>query len=207
MFRDPTFYVAFREKVVPLLRTYPFTRDLVRRLLDRRGGLLARDPARGGGPVRPHADLRDRHQRGRARDGARGRLPARARCRSTRRTTSAPAASATFSEYYVAALRRRALLALAARERRLRPAQPRRSDRSFNEFNVILCRNVMIYFDQRAAGPRARLFYESLEHVRDPRARPQGVDLASPPFAGRYEELDADERIYRKIAMRCTTSS
>src|SRR5437773_2747156 len=26
MFRDPTFYLAFREKVVPLLRTYPFTR-------------------------------------------------------------------------------------------------------------------------------------------------------------------------------------
>src|ERR687883_179159 len=26
MFRDPTFYVAFREKVVPQLRTYPFTR-------------------------------------------------------------------------------------------------------------------------------------------------------------------------------------
>src|SRR6185437_12574456 len=25
MFRDPTFYVAFREKVVPVLRTYPFT--------------------------------------------------------------------------------------------------------------------------------------------------------------------------------------
>src|SRR2546428_2377775 len=26
MFRDPTFYVAFRSRVVPLLRTYPFTR-------------------------------------------------------------------------------------------------------------------------------------------------------------------------------------
>src|SRR3954471_24432995 len=26
MFRDPTFHVAFREKVVPLLRTYPFIR-------------------------------------------------------------------------------------------------------------------------------------------------------------------------------------
>src|SRR5207245_4474168 len=26
MFRDPTFYLAFREKVVPLLRTYPFIR-------------------------------------------------------------------------------------------------------------------------------------------------------------------------------------
>src|SRR5207302_7303256 len=26
MFRDPTFYLAFREKVVPVLRTYPFVR-------------------------------------------------------------------------------------------------------------------------------------------------------------------------------------
>src|SRR3954470_986477 len=26
MYRDPTFYVAFRQKVVPLLRTYPFSR-------------------------------------------------------------------------------------------------------------------------------------------------------------------------------------
>src|SRR5438270_13291484 len=26
MFRDPSFYVAFREKVVPVLHTYPFTR-------------------------------------------------------------------------------------------------------------------------------------------------------------------------------------
>ena len=26
MFRDPTFYLAFREQVVPLLRTYPFIR-------------------------------------------------------------------------------------------------------------------------------------------------------------------------------------
>ena len=26
MFRDPTFYAAFREKVVPALHTYPFTR-------------------------------------------------------------------------------------------------------------------------------------------------------------------------------------
>src|SRR6185312_11324179 len=26
MFRDPTFYTSFRARVVPLLRTYPFTR-------------------------------------------------------------------------------------------------------------------------------------------------------------------------------------
>ena len=44
MFRDPTFYSAFREQVVPLLRTYPFIAHLARGLLDRRGGLLAGHP-------------------------------------------------------------------------------------------------------------------------------------------------------------------
>jgi chemotaxis protein methyltransferase CheR len=52
MFRDPSFYVAFREKVVPALHTYPFT-----------------PPARRG-PVRQDAHLRNRHQRTRASDGA-----------------------------------------------------------------------------------------------------------------------------------------
>ena len=45
MFRDPAFFRALREKVVPILRTYPFVRDLERRLLDRRGDVLAGDRA------------------------------------------------------------------------------------------------------------------------------------------------------------------
>ena len=36
------------------------------------------------------------------------------------------------------------------------------SDRSFNEFNVIICRNVMIYFDRTLQDRVHRLFYESL---------------------------------------------
>ena len=36
------------------------------------------------------------------------------------------------------------------------------SDRSFNEFNVIVCRNVMIYFDRSLQDRVHELFYESL---------------------------------------------
>ena len=50
---------------------------LVCRLLHRRGGLLSRDPAERGGPLRPNADLRDRHQRAGARHGARRRVSPR----------------------------------------------------------------------------------------------------------------------------------
>src|SRR5437867_11003942 len=36
------------------------------------------------------------------------------------------------------------------------------SDRSFNEFNLILCRNVLIYFDRTLQERVHDLFYESL---------------------------------------------
>ena len=71
MFRDPGFYQAFREDVVPLLRTYPFIRIwhagcstgeevYSMAILLEEEGLL-----------RPRAHLRDGHQRRRAAAGAR----------------------------------------------------------------------------------------------------------------------------------------
>ena len=75
--------------------------DLARRLLDRRGGVLDGDPARRGGPLRPRAHLRDRHQRGGARAARRlGVFPLEQDAGVHARTTSARAASSSFSEYY-----------------------------------------------------------------------------------------------------------
>jgi chemotaxis protein methyltransferase CheR len=73
------------------------------------------------------------------------------------------------------------------------------SDRSFNEFQVIVCRNVMIYFDRALQNRVHELFYESLVHF--------GVlgmgskeTIHFSPFEGRYEELDPGEKLYRKVA-------
>ena len=79
MFRDPSFYVAFREKVVPALRTYPFTRIWCAgcstgeevyslAILLQEEGLYDR--------TRIYATDINEHVLA---DGARGRLPARAR--------------------------------------------------------------------------------------------------------------------------------
>jgi chemotaxis protein methyltransferase CheR len=103
----------------------------------------------------------------------------------------------SFSEYYVAryegALFSRALLdnVVFAQHNLV-------SDRAFNEFNAILCRNVMIYFDRSLQNHVHDLFYESLEMF--------GVlglghkeSLRFTPREDRFEELDAQERLYRKV--------
>ena len=71
-------------------------------------------------------------------------------------------------------------------------------DASFNEFNVITCRNVMIYFARPLQDRVHRLFYESLGRF--------GVlalgHKETIKFSGHeecYEELDAAEKLYRKV--------
>ena len=65
------------------------------------------------------------------------------------------------------------------------------SDGSFNEFHVIVCRNVMIYFDRplQDAGARAVLRQPGAFGVLG--ARAQGVDPVHARTRTRYEELDA----------------
>jgi chemotaxis protein methyltransferase CheR len=72
-------------------------------------------------------------------------------------------------------------------------------DRSFNEFNVIVCRNVMIYFDKALQDHVHTLFYESLD-MFGVLALGHKESINFTRYAGRYEEIDLDERIYRKVA-------
>jgi chemotaxis protein methyltransferase CheR len=73
------------------------------------------------------------------------------------------------------------------------------SDRAFNEFHVIICRNVMIYFDRTLQERVFRLFHDSLARF--------GVlglghkeTLRFSAFADRFEELDAQEKLWKKIS-------
>jgi chemotaxis protein methyltransferase CheR len=196
MFRDPTFYVAFREQVVPLLRTYPYTRIWVAGcstgeevyslaiLLDEEG-LYER--------TRIYATDINESVLERARVGM---FPLEKMQEYTQNYIRAGGTRA-FSEYYVAAyddaqFTRTLIDNVVFAQHNLV------SDRSFNEFHVIVCRNVMIYFDKRLQDRVHELFYESLANF--------GIlglghkeSIRFTPQEQRYEALDAGEKLYRKV--------
>jgi chemotaxis protein methyltransferase CheR len=196
MFRDPTFYLAFREKVVPLLRTYPFTRVWVAgcstgeevyslAILLEEEGLYER--------ARIYATDINEAVLDRAREGV---FPMTKMKEYTQNYIRAGGKRA-FSDYYLSAYDGASFD--KALTRNVVFAQHNLvSDRSFNEFNVVMCRNVMIYFDRALQSRVHDLFYESL-----PRfgilALGHKESISFTPHASRYEELDATERLYKKV--------
>ena len=71
------------------------------------------------------------------------------------------------------------------------------TDRSFSEFHVVFCRNVLIYFDNALQNRVHSLFYESLVRL--------GIlclgskeSLKFSKYEPCYERLDSSEKIYRK---------
>jgi chemotaxis protein methyltransferase CheR len=197
MFRDPSFYVAFREKIVPLLHTYPFTRIWVAgcstgeevyslAILLEEEGLYER--------ARIYAtDINDV-----VLDQARAGVFSLDKMQEYTQNYIRAGGTRAFSEYYVAAYDGAQFERGLARN--VVFAQHNlASDRSFNEFQVIVCRNVMIYFDKTLQDRVHGLFYESLA--------PFGVlglghkeSIHFTPYEDRYEELDAREKLFRKIA-------
>ena len=197
MFRDPSFYVAFRAKVVPLLRTYPFTRIWV-------AGCSTGEEVYSLAILLEEEDLYERARIyatdinesvvDRARTGV---FPLEKMKEYTQNYQRAGGKRA-FSEYYLAAYDG-AQFHRSLTENVVFAQHNLVSDSSFNEFQVVVCRNVMIYFDRTLQNRVHELFYESLV--------PLGVlglghkeTIHFSPFEDRFEELDPDEKLYRKIA-------
>jgi chemotaxis protein methyltransferase CheR len=196
MFRDPTFFKAFRESVVPLLRTYPFVRiwnagcstgeeTFSLAILLREEGLYDR--------ARIYAtDINDKVL-AQARAGV---FPIE-KMRDYTENYIRAGGTESFSSYYKAD-------GGAARfdpeliEQVVFAQHNLVSDAPFNEFNVIVCRNVMIYFGKTLQDRVHELFYESLD--------PFGIlalghkeSIKFTKFEERYEPLDAPEKLYRKM--------
>ncbi len=74
------------------------------------------------------------------------------------------------------------------------------SDHSFNEFQLILCRNVLIYFDRSLQFNVLQLFDQSLDKLGYlALGTKETIDFS--PIAKRYKRLDM-EKIWRKIGER-----
>jgi chemotaxis protein methyltransferase CheR len=196
MFRDPLFYVTFRETVIPLLRTYPFIRIW-------HAGCSTGEEVYSIAILLEEAGLYDR-ARIYATDindvvlqqARRGIFPIDRMQEYTENYIRA-GGTRSFSEYYTAkydgALFDQRLV------RNVVFAQHNLvTDRSFAEFHVIFCRNVLIYFDKDLQNHVHALFYDSLVRL--------GVlclgskeSMRFSKYDTCYEKLDATEKIYRKV--------
>ena len=196
MFRDPTFYNAFREKVVPFLKTYPFTRIWI-------AGCSTGEEVYSLAILLHEEAVYDRTRiyatdineavLERAREGV---FPLDKMQEYTGNYIRA-GGKRSFSEYYLAKYEG-ALFDRTLTDNVVWAPHNLVQDRSFNTFNVILCRNVMIYFDRALQTRVHQLFYDSLERFgilalgHKESIRFTGIENA-------YEELDAYERLYRKV--------
>jgi chemotaxis protein methyltransferase CheR len=197
MFRDPAFYLAFRRKVVPLLRTYPFIRIW-------HAGCSTGEEVYSLAILLQEEGLYDRARiyatdiNEQVLDRAGSASIAIDRMQDFTQNYRLAGGTKAFSEYYeaqgsVAKLDRSILSNVVFAQHNLV------SDGSFNEFHVVMCRNVMIYFNKGLQDRVHDLLHRSLvslgvlslghkETIRYTKAE------------SLYEELDPDEKIYRRIA-------
>ena len=195
MFRDPSFYKEFRTRVAPLLRTYPFIRVwhagcstgeevFSMAILLEEEGLYDRS--------RIYAtDINDMVLQ-RARQGI---FPLDRMQEYTDHYIRA-GGTRSFSEYYTAKYDG-ALFAPALSRNMVFSQHNLVTDRSFSEFHVIFCRNVLIYFDKTLQHHVHTLFYESLVTF-GVLALGSKESLKFSEYEPCYEKLSASERLYRK---------
>jgi chemotaxis protein methyltransferase CheR len=197
MFRDPSFFVSLRANLVPLLRTYPFSRIWVAgcstgeevyslAILLEEEGLADR--------VRIYATDINQAVLERAKLGV---FPLEKMQEYTQNYIRAGGAR-PFSEYYVARYDG-ARFARSLVDGVVFAQHNLVSDGTFNEFHAIICRNVMIYFAEPLQVRVHGLFYGSLA-MFGALALGQKETIRFSPYADCFEELDAAERLYRKIA-------
>jgi chemotaxis protein methyltransferase CheR len=196
MFRDPGFYAALREKVVPLLRTYPFSRLWVAgcstgeevyslAILLAEEGLSDR--------VRLYATDINQTVIERAKLGV---FPLDKMQEYTQNYIRA-GGKRSFSEYYVARYDG-ARFAEELVDGVVFAQHNLASDAAFNEFHVITCRNVLIYFAPPLQQHVHKLFYDSLA-MFGVLALGQKETIRFSPQESSFEPLDPEERLYRKI--------
>jgi chemotaxis protein methyltransferase CheR len=104
----------------------------------------------------------------------------------------------SFSRYYTAAYDR-AIFQASLRENVVFAQHNLATDSSFNEFHVILCRNVMIYFNRELQAHVHKLLFQSLVYL--------GIigvgareSLRFSPHESCFADIDRTAKLYRRIA-------
>lgn len=195
MFRDPAFFKAVREQVVPFLKTYPFVKIW-------HAGCATGEEAYSMAILLNEEGMAGRY-RMYATDinetvlqkASEGIIPMAEMQRFTRNYQKS-GGCASFADYYTARYDR-AILSAALKKDIVFAPHNLAVDGEFGEMNMVLCRNVMIYFKPALKERCLQLFDSSLI--------PGGFlclglkeTLEKRKIGERYAELAPPLRIYRK---------
>lgn len=163
MFRDPTFYKLLRENILPNLATYPFIRIWL-------AGCATGEEAYSIAIILKELNLLDKSliyatdiNPTVLEKAAQGMFPL-SQMKNYSENYIASGGKRDFSSYYSANY------SLAKfdddlKHKMIFSTHNLVSDRSFNEFQLILCRNVLIYFDRPLQFNVLQLFDQSLENL------------------------------------------
>jgi chemotaxis protein methyltransferase CheR len=160
MFRDPAFYKSLREHVVMRLATYPFIKVWIAgsstgeeiysiAILLKEEGLLERS-------IIYATDINQKVLQT-AKEG----VYSMSNMKNYTTNYIKSGGTCCFSDYYTAKYES-VLLDRSLKQNIVFSIHNLAVDRSFNEFQLILCRNVIIYFNQSLQNKVIDLFYESL---------------------------------------------
>ncbi|MGO5012131.1 CheR family methyltransferase [Niallia sp. Sow4_A1] len=196
MFRDPAFFLAFREKIVPFLRTYPSIRIwhagcstgeevYSMAILLQEEGIYEKTKIYA---TDINADVLKVAKTG---------VFSIANMRKFTTNYLKAGGAKAFSDYYD--VKGDTVKFDINLTKNIVFAQHNLvTDRSFNEFHVIFCRNVLIYFDKALQNKVHQLFYDSLGMFGFLGLGDRESILFT-DIAGCYEEISRQEKLYRKI--------
>jgi len=196
MFRDPSFYKALRNDVLPVLGTYPFIRIWV-------AGCSTGEEAYSLAILLKELNLLNKSliyatdiNPSVLEKAKKGAFPIHKMQAYTKNYLLA-GGNAAFSEYYktdyqYAYFHPSLLKNIIFAQHNLV------TDQSFNEFHIILCRNVLIYFSQALQSKVHHLFYESLS-VKGFLCLGDKETLRFDDIMEKYKKIVGNERIYQKV--------
>ncbi len=195
MFRDPAFYKALREKVLPKLGTYPFIR------------IWLAGCSTGEEPFSMAIVLKELNLLHKSliyatdinptviEKAAQGMFPL-SQMKQYSENYIASGGIKDFSSYYSANYSL-AKFDPDLREKMIFSTHNLVSDHSFNEFQLILCRNVLIYFDRDLQFKVLQLFDNSLDNLGFlALGAKETTDFS--PISKRYSRLES-EKIWKKM--------
>ena len=196
LFRDPDFFLLLRRKVLPILGTYPFLRIwhagcstgeevYSMAIMLQEEGLYGR--------CRIYATDMNNSVLRQAREGI---FPA-STVQQGASNYSRAGGTKSLSEYYTSAYGD-AIFRANLKENIIFSPHNLALEGTFNEFHLILCRNVMIYFTKPLQQRVHNLLYESLAMFGILGVGSKET-LQFTPHEMDYEQLEAGSKLYRRI--------